>query len=227
MMNIPRRAAAILLMVTIFTEAIAQEGGVKAVGMAGRNATFGYFGGTEISASYSARSWFQTRGALRYTSFPRYTLDIRPGIFHDFTSGRIHAEILFQGALQSKAYDVCAGLVAGYAGRRFWADLGYYYRGMLPSDGSKGLSEPVNILYEAGFRCLPDQEKWDLNIVVSNSRLCELERFYQPSLIVEGAYYPLDMLGIYASAALKRAGVFNISSNSYQEYISLGIHYRW
>ena len=98
---------------------------------------------------------------------------------------------------------------------------------MMPSDGSNGLSEPANIMYEAGVTLLPEVQAWDLNIIISNSRLCELERFYQPSLIIEGTYYPLPYLGICASAAVKRAGIFNLSSNNYQEYFSLAIEYRW
>ncbi len=209
------------------TEVKAQEGGVKAVGIAGRNATFGFFGGAEVAADYAAPSWFQARGAFRYTSFPQYTLDLRPGIHHNLKYGEIYAEALLVGTLQGRSYNLCAGVDAGYRSKWFWISLGYYYRLMMPSDGSKGLSEPVNIMYEAGVTLLPDARVWDLNIIISNSRMCELERFYQPSLIMDGTYYPLPYLGICASAAIKRAGMFNISSNNYQEYFSLGIEYRW
>lgn len=209
------------------TEVKAQEGGVRAEGIAGYNATFGFFAGSEVSADYMAPSWFLARGAFRYTSFPQYTLDLRPGIHYGLKFGEIYAEALFVGTFQGRSYNLCAGIDAGYRSKWFWASLGYYYRHLLPSDGSKGLSEPANIMYEAGVTVLPDIKRWDLEIVISNSRLCELERFYQPSLIIEGTYYPLPYLGICASAAVKRAGMFNISSNNYQEYLSLGVEYRW
>lgn len=222
------KALIIVFSVMLFiTEVKAQEGGIKAEGIAGRNAIFGFFAGAEIAADYAAPSWFQARGAFRYISFPKYTLDLRPGIHRGLKSGEIYAETLFIGTFQGRSYNLCAGIDAGYRSKWFWVSLGYYYRLMMPSDGSNGLSEPANIMYEAGVTLLPEVQAWDLNIIISNSRLCELERFYQPSLIIEGTYYPLPYLGICASAAVKRAGIFNLSSNNYQEYFSLAIEYRW
>ena len=222
------KALAIFLLGGLFiTEIMAQEGGVRATGIGGRNSSFGYFAGTEVAVHHIAQSWFQVSGALRYTSFPEYTLDIRPGIYYNLKSGKIHADILIQGAYQSNIYDLCTGISAGYRHKWFWVSLGYYYRLIQPSDGSRGVSEPRNLMYEAGVSLLPDIQKWDLNMIISNSRLAELERFHQPSLIVEGMYYPLCNLGIHISAALRRAGLFNLSSNCYQEYLSVGISYRW
>ncbi len=222
------KALAIILLGGLFiTEMKAQEGEVRATGIGGYNSTFGYFAGAEISAHHIVQPWFQVRGAFRYTSFPEYTLDIRPGIYYDLKSGKIHAEILLYGAYQSSIYDLCTGISAGYLHKWFWVSLGYYFRHIQPSEGSRGYSEPRNLMYEAGVSILPDIRKWNLNVIISNSRLAELERFHQPSLILEGTYYPLSDLGIHISAALRRAGLFNLSSNCYQEYLSVGISYRW
>lgn len=221
------RLLTVILLTTASADAFAQDGCAKGAGIAGYNATYGYFAGAEVSANYVARSWFQARGGLRYCSFPRYALDIRPGIYHNLKSGRIYAEALVQGAMQSSSYDICAGANAGYRHKWFWISLGYYFRHLLPSDGGRGLSEPMNIMYELGVSLLPNLQKWDLEIVITNNRLTEVERFFQPSLIAELAYYPLKHLGIYASGAIKRAGMFNISSNNYQEYLSIGVEYKW
>lgn len=205
--------------------AAAGSGDVRVDGFFGHNVSYGVFGGTDVSASWSMPSWFELRGAMRYSSFPKYTADVRPAVFYDLPFGRLSLEAMAHYSYQSTTHDVCAGLAAGLRLRWMWVCAGYYYRTFL-SSGDK-LVEPVNLMYELGFSCLPDIEDWNLRVIVSNSRLARLERFYQPSLCIEGEYLPMDNLGVILSVESKRAGVFNIASDHFQCMMSIGVRYIW
>lgn len=221
------KIAFVLLLLSGCFRAGAQVGEVSLSGQVGHNATLGVFSGAKLSAAYRTSSWFQVRGAFRGISFPEYTVDLRPGLYHDFPFGTVSAEILAQCSYLNTTFEVCAGVGFGFSMKWVWVSAGYYCRHLLPATGDKGLCEPVNVMYELGVSCLPDEDAWDLYVTLSNCRLAQLEKFYMPSLAVQCVFYPISDLGVTASVEYGRAGVFNVSSDHHQGLMSLGVQYRW
>ncbi len=201
------------------------RGGVRLDGHMGLNQTFGLYGGASVSSSFDACGFLEFDSALRYSSFGRTALDIRPSWFRDLPFGRLSAGVLAHYANQNRTDDFCFGAGAGLELRWFRADLGYYYRVM--SAGGGRVAEPLNLYYEFAFSCLPEVEKWDLHAILSNCRPAQLERLHQPCIVLEGVFYPSSDIGIILSADYRRTGILHVSSTFYQFYGSLGIMLRW
>ena len=191
----------------------------------GNNALFGDFATLSFEADYSAKQLFAIRGGVQHNTFARSAAEVRPKLFCDLKFGKLAAELLLSYTYQSSINNYAVGGGVVLNNRHIWATLGYYYRIMTRATST--IHEPFNIYYELGIRCLPNRERWDMNIILSNSRLCELERHYQPSLTVEGWWFPLQCLGVQLGTTYKAAGAFNISSDYYQLYANLGVCYRW
>ncbi len=191
----------------------------------GYNASFGWYGTAAFTAQYSLPHFFHLKGGIQYNSIQRIAAEVRPAYFYDFECGRIHAEILCHYNRQGAINTICVGGGIGFTMPYIWANLGYYYRCF--GYETLSLQEPFNIYYELGVNCLPKVEKWDLMIAATNSTLYDVERHYQPSLVVKSWWYPTSSVGIMLGAAYKPAGMFNISSNHYQTYINVGVQYRW
>ena len=203
----------------------AQSGDVSLGAKGGYCAPFGSFAAVSVQAKYAAAKHFALRGGTQYNTIARTTAEVRPQYFHDFNFGRISAELLFNYTYQSRLNSYALGCGATLDILHIWATLGYYHRTMTMT--SDKVCEPFNIYYELGIRCLPRREKWDLNVILTNSQLLELERHYQPSVAVEAWWYPLEKMGIQAGVNYKPAGMFNISSDYYQFYANVGVCYRW
>lgn len=215
----------LLLYLTMSVLASAGSGDVRFSAFAGHNATYGVSGGVELSGAYEFSQPWKVRGAVRCSSYPKYTVDLRPSYIYDLDFGRLNVEAIAHYSHQSSTNDLCAGMSVGLHTERIWAALGYYYRTF--SAGGSKVTEPVNGLYEVGFSCLPEVDRWNLYLIVSNSRMARLERAYQPTYILEGEYSPTDNLDIVMSIDSMRAGIFNIASVRYQNFLSIGVKYRW
>ena len=206
-------------------KAQAQQGEVLLGLRGGDNALLGAFGTLSIEVDYSFERCFSLRGGVLYNTIRRGVVELRPQYFYNLNFGRILAEFLLHYTHQNRVNNYAMGGGLALDVRRVWASLGYYYRVM--TLGVDSVSEPFNIYYELGVRCLPKRESWDLNVILSNSRFFELERHYQPSLSVEAWWYPLSQLGVQVGAAYKPAGMFNLSSDYYQLCANVGVCYRW
>ena len=206
-------------------KAWAQQGEIVLGLRSGDNALLGSFSALSVEVDYSTEKHFSLRGGVLYNTFERGVAELRPQYFFNLNYGRIAAEFLLNYTHQNNVNSYALGGGVELDVRPIWMSLGYYYRAM--TLGSDVVNEPYNIYYELGVRCLPGREKWDLNVILSNSRFFELERHYQPSLAVEGWWFPLKRLGVQVGATYKPAGMFNISSDYYQLYGNVGLCYRW
>ena len=191
----------------------------------GHNSTFGGFAALSLETLQTFDSNLQINGGVQYNSIGRTAIEARPGYYKDYDWGRITAEALLAYKNLASVNSLAAGAGVEASGRWVAVRFGYYYH--LYGRGGETINEPFNIYYELGVRCLPKREKWDLNVVLSNSQLLELERHYQPSLSLEGWWYPMPKLGVQLGLNYKPAGMFNITSDYYQFFADLGVCYRW
>ena len=191
----------------------------------GNNAIFGHFAAISAEAGYENEKYFAIFGGAQYNTIGSVTAEIRPRYFHDFKFGRLSGEILLGATYQSSIHNYIAGCGASLDITYIWANLGYYYRMMTP--GEDCISEPFNIYYEFGIRCLPKCKKWDLNLILTNSRHFEIERHYQPSFTIDTWWYLSDRFALEFGVNYKPAGMFHISSEYYQLYANVGVCYKW
>ena len=206
-------------------KAQAQQGEILLGLRSGDNALLGSFSALSVEVDYSSEKHFSLRGGVLYNSIERGVVELRPRYFCNLNYGRLSAEFLLHYTHQNRVNNYAVGGGVALDVRRVWMTLGYYCRVM--TLGADVVREPFNIYYELGVRCLPRRERWDLNVILSNSRFFELERHYQPSLVVEGWWFPLTRLGVQVGATYKPAGMFNLSSDYYQLYANVGVCYRW
>lgn len=191
----------------------------------GNNTLFGTYSALSIEARRVVGNHFLVRGGGQYNSYSRVAAEVRPAYYHDFDFGRLSAELLLGYVAQSKIDNYTVGGGATLDARPLWVTLGYFHRTMVR--GGDTLIEPFNIYYELGLRALPRSEKWDLNIVFTNSRMFELERHYQPTYAIDGWWYPTQRVGVLLGINYKPAGMFNMSSDYFQLNAKLGVCYRW
>lgn len=219
----------LLLLFILFTTYIhvlrAQEAYTIFTLKGGRNALFDGFAALSVEAGYEAQNYFAVNGGAQYSTIGRVAAELRPRYFHDFSFGRLCGELLLGYASQSSMHNYVVGCGAWLDMKSVWAKLGYYHRTLVLC-GDR-VAEPFNICYELGVRCLSRLERWDLNLIITNCRLFEVERHYQPSFVVDAWWHPLDRLGVTLGVNYKPAGMFNITSEFYQLYANVGVCYKW
>ena len=194
-------------------------------GRVGNSSVNGLYGTVGLRGDYAMPRHFMVRAGVQYSTIERYSAEVRPAYFHDFAFGRLHGEVLLHYNRHYSFNNIAAGVGVGLTMDYFWAHLGYYFRTVVASDNV--LTEPYNFYYEIGVNCLPKIASWDLMAYITNSKLNDLERFYQPSLCVDAVWYPTSSWGVMLGVAYMPAGMFNISADYYQSYIQIGARYRW
>ncbi len=227
MQNLCMKRFFLLLTLIITSVGVLQaQSGALTLGIkGGHNAVHGPFVATSIESRYKFEEYFAIEGGAQYNTIGRVAAALMPHYFHDFSFGRISGEVLLDYSYQGRMNSYAIGCGASLDIRSLWVKIGYYHRTItLATDR---LCEPFNIYYELGVRCLPRLNQWDLNILLTNCRLFELERHYQPSLAVDAWWYPIEELGVRLGISYKPAGMFNISSDYYQFYANVGVCYRW
>ena len=221
-----KRFYLLFLLLLTSSWALRAQSGEATLGVKGGNsAIFGSYAALYINADYEVADCFAVRGGAQYSTIGRTSAAIAPQYFHDFNFGRLSGEVIFNYSNQHSMHNYVIGGGISVDIRSLWATIGYYHRTITLGDNR--INEPFNFYYELGVRCLPKLEQWDLNVLLSNCRMFELERHYQPSFAIEGWWYPLEQLGVQLGVNYKPAGLFNISSDYYQIYANIGVCYRW
>lgn len=221
------KSLSLLLAVIVLSVSVAcaqstkMEYGVKY----GHNALFGAFTAVSAEVEYETKRHFAIRGGAQYSSIGRMAAEIRPQYNHDINIGQLTGHAVLGYTYQSHMNNYIVGCGVSLDVSYLWVTLGYYHRTI--AIGKEKICEPFNISYELGIRCLSEVQKWDLNIIITNSKLFEIERHYQPSFAAEGWWYPNDRWGVLLGASYKPAGVFNITSDYYQIYANIGVCYKW
>lgn len=213
------------LFLSLYTLSYAQESMVKLNIKGGNNAVLGYFGALSVEAQHSLKKSFSVKGGVQCNTSGKFVAEARPAYFYDFAKGRLHAEALLHYAPSSGIHNLAFGAGVGFTARYVNMILGYYYRTI--TAGKESIVEPFNLYYELGVNCLASIPSWDLVLSISNNRIFELERHYQPSFSIDGWWYPRKKMGVTLGVSCKPAGIFNISSNYYQLYTNIGICYKW
>lgn len=203
----------------------AQDSSISFRLRAGDTTPFGGFAAVSADVKHSFENNFAVNGGVQYNSTGRTATEIRPAYIFDLENGSLSTKILLHYSHQSSIDNFAVGFGADYSYKWLFLTAGYYYR-IYGCNGSY-MKEYFNLFYQGGLKCLPDVEEWDLNIYITNCELFELERHYQPSLMVQGWWYPNDWLGVNLGVSYKHTGMFGIASDYYQLYGSTGICYRW
>ena len=214
-----------LLLLSLGTLSHARESGLRLNIKGGNNAALGHYGALSVEGYHSLKKSFQVKGGIQCNTLGNFAVEARPSYFYDFAAGRLHAEALLHYAPNSTIHNIAFGAGVGFTSRYVNITLGYYYRTI--TAGKESIKEPFNIYYELGVNCLPTIQNWDLILSISNNRIFELERHYQPSFIATCMYYPRPYLGLSIGIGCKPSGMFHLSADYYQSFVNLGVCYRW
>lgn len=220
-----KRLVIILLMAFCSFLAKAQDNEIMLGLRAGHNASLGCFTAVSMETVQTICNNFRINGGIQYNTIGKTSVEARPSYFHEFSWGRISAEILLNYSNLSTVNNISAGAGIGLSGKWIEGKLGYYYR--LFGNSGNMVNEPFNIYYEFYCNLLPETEDWDLQIGITNNEIFELERHYQPSFIAKCCYYPAQNIGVSISAGCKPAGMFHLSADYYQSHVKIGVCYRW
>ena len=216
----------IFLLFVIFSNSLsAQDNFLQLSLKAGNNAVLGNYSAVSLDVHSVPCKNFSLKGGLQYNFSSGLVAEARPAFHCDLPKMRLSVEAMLHYMPQYNMHNVAAGVGFGVRARYLWATLGYYHRSMV-SHGS-ALYEPFNVYYEFSVNILPYVAICDLMFSISNSRIFDLERHYQPSFVLDCMLYPLDRWGIALGCCYKPAGMFNISSDYYQFYVNLGVCYKW
>ena len=216
---------AFLLLGSLCTTTVAQEREV-AVGLrGGHNVVHGAFSALSVEGTCGLTDNISVRGGAQYATYGRTAIEVRPTYSLPTSWGTLHARTILHHTAQASFHNVAAGVGVGFSNPHLFCSLGYYYR--LYGSHGEWLNEPFNIFYELGFHLLPRVERWDLQLVFTNSEMFDLERHYQPSWIVRCDWEPSNRVGLVIDLCYKSAGMFNMSADYYQLYLKAGLCYKW
>lgn len=192
---------------------------------AGHNASLGSFAAVSVETRQRFDCDFQIQGGLQYSTIGRTALEARPAYVKDFSWGQMAAEALVAYTNMGTVNSIAAGAGLDLQGRWIGGKAGYFYRAY----GIKGsmMKEAFNIYYELNVNFLPMIDEWDLQFSITNTEIFELERHFQPSFLLQSAYYLSKNIGISLGIGCKPAGMFNMSADYYQSFLKTGICYRW
>jgi hypothetical protein len=220
------RYVIMLLLLASSTFVLKAQEDVLMLGLrAGHNASLGGFAAISIETRQRFDCDFQIEGGVQYNTIGRTALEARPAYVWDFSWGKLAGEVLMAYTNMGTVNSISAGAGLDIQGRWIEGKAGYYYR----TYGIKSsmVKEPLNIYYELNVNFLPMTDEWDLLFSITNNEIFELERHYQPSFILQSAYYPRRNIGISLGIGCKPAGMFNMSADYYQTFLKTGICYRW
>lgn len=203
----------------------AQERDISLKVSSGYNAPFGVFAATSLETNQPLCKNFKLEGGLRYSSIRTMSAEARPAYFKKFSWGKVTAEALLAYTSFTSVNNLSLGAGAGISGKWIGLKLGYYYR--LLGRAGNFINEPFNIYYEFQANFLPMIQEWDLQLLITNSELCQLERHFQPAFIAQCSYYFPQHIGLTMGLCCKPAGMFNMSADFYESYLKLGVCYRW
>ena len=203
----------------------AQDNELKLGLRAGHNAAFGGFTAVSLETTQKCGPDFSVNAGLQYNTIGKTTLELHPEYHILFDWGKFAVQAVGAYTHLGSTNSLAVGAGLHVDSRVISGKLGYYYR-LFGGRGGK-ITEPFNVYYEFCAHLLPNLEKWDLDLVITNCELFELERHFQPSFIAEGSYFPKSNLGISFGLGCKPAGMFNMYADYYQTYIKTGVCYRW
>ena len=191
----------------------------------GHKASFGRFDAISAEARGIINENIILHGGAQYSSIGKVAAEARPSYFHDFGWGCISGEAILSYTVIASINSFAVGAGAGFSSKWLSARLGYYYHIF----GGKGgqIEEPFNIYYEFCINLIPMIEKWDLKLTATNNEIFELDRHYQPTFSTTCSYFPRQDFGIHMRIGCKPAGMFHMSADYYESYLSLTVCYRW
>lgn len=217
----------LLLLVALGAVGVAwsQESSLHLVGRAAHNTTFGGYVATSLTFEHTTSGPWAVMAGGQYSSFGKAVAEVRPSWSYDTKVGILSVEALGHCAAQGRGKNMALGLGVGLRGGSAWAQVGYYARHI--SLGGSSIAEPFNLYYNLGVELLRGVEEWELSLALTNSLPYELERHYQPSLVVAAKWHLNTLWALTFDATYKPTGMFHISSGYYQSYVNLGICYKW
>ena len=204
-----------------------------ALGVAGYNHTYKYYGGTDLKGVLHVDNTDVTLN-LEVLSAQTYAmgLSVSPS-FEVCTNGFVFAE----GTLSSRIFEkykifefVYAGSV-GYKMRHFSAQVGLFSRTIddLNRDWhstDSPVTEPFNLLYKVKVSIMGFDHPWDIYLVGGNFNDYEYERMWEPIFALGGRWDYKSRWSALAEVTMQSAGLFHGTVKFYEATFRAGVMFK-
>ena len=204
-----------------------------ALGVAGYNHTYNYYGGTDLKGVLHVDNTDVTLN-LEALSAQTYAmgLSVNPS-FEVCTNGFVFAE----GTLSSRIFEkykifefVYAGSV-GYKMRHFSAQVGLFSRTIddLNRDWhstDSPVTEPFNLLYKVKVSIMGFDHPWDIYLVGGNFNDYEYERMWEPIFALGGRWDYKSRWSALAEVTMQSAGLFHGTVKFYEATVRAGVMFK-
>lgn len=225
--------SAVLMMMLCPVTLKAQKGiGITALGEYSYNTTYSHQGALDLLSTIPVGSHFELMPALQFSTANIYSAAVQARTFFDLPEGRLFLEnhFLFKDIARNGMYDACLSFSLGYSWDYLEVEAGMFGR-VMNATGSKWmvvddlLCEPFNLVYSLKGILRPATSVWNATLTVTNTDIFQMERMWQPIIILGGWYDLSDRMRIDCGLLLKPTGMFHLNAEFYSIAARAGITY--
>lgn len=229
----------ILILAILFFPAFTSQGQtltpvVTAFGEYSYNATFGHQAALDLLADIPVNAHFEIRPGLQTSTAGIHTLALKTSTLMPISAGSLYMSnrFLFRDVVRSAMYDACLAVSFGYKWKWIDVEAGMFGRFMDAFDREwhstdEIICEPFNLLYRIRLSLKPDTYIWNAYAEVADFDYFQMERMWQPSLVLGGRYDISGRLSIRAEAISKPSGMFHLNAEFYSITGRIGVTYQF
>ena len=207
---------------------------ITAFGDYSYNATFGHQAALDLLADIPLNQHFALQPGLQTSTANIHSLALKTSALMPVKAGCIYMNnrFLFRDVARSNMYDACLAVSFGYRWKWLDVEAGMFGRFMDAFDRNwhstdEIICEPFNLLYRIALSLRQESSVWNAYGAVANFDYFQMERMWQPSLILGGRYDFSDRLTIKAEAISKPSGMFHLNAEFYSITGRIGVTYKF
>lgn len=191
---------------------------------------------TDMTVEYTPAKWVTTYLGFKVNTDSRYALNARADFKYHLNTGYksyigLKNQYLYNISAGSNLHDMVIMLAAAYSHPYVDVAIGANARLMTPikmynSVARTSIWEP-GLVYDIEARIFPLKHVWNIGAQITNMRMYEIERMYQPNFILKGNYRIMgegsDDLNLKLTAGFQPAGMMNVAVSYYSFFFNVGI----
>lgn len=191
---------------------------------------------TDMTVVYTPQRWVTTYLGFKVSTDSRYALNARADFKYHLNTGyssffAIRNQYLYNISAAGNMHDMAISLAAAYSHPYVDVAVGANARMMTPikmhaNTPRSSIWEP-GLVYDIEARIFPIKSVWNIGAQITNMRMYEIERMYQPNFILKGNYRITgegsDNLNLKLMAGFQPVGLMHIATLYYSFFFNVGI----
>lgn len=210
-----------------------QQAELRVSALYGYNYTWAHYGGLDLWAHVPINPHFELDAAAELSTANLYSLSVNARPLFPLSVGDIYIDtrLLYRAIVRNRIHEAAAALSLGYRMDYVNVEVGMFTRLMSAfrrewHSEEEILTEPIDMLYSLEVFVRPQSSRWNLSLRISDFDDYQIERMWQPMLMLGGRYSPTERLGILLQAQLKPTGMFHLNASFYGATIRAGVSYK-